>query len=294
MTCILQFYIVKVLVFFLNFLPIKCSSWIARRSGDLFYFTASSRRKVALSNIERAYGNSLTLQQKRKLARHSFQNTALSILELFLIRKIKPSAKSRFTIRGLENMQEALRRGKGAVLITTHLGSWEFLEFFFYLTSIHCSVIVKNIKNPHLDKEIHQLRLETTVVPIPKKNSIRKALEVLKKNQVLAVLIDQWAGQEGLWVDFMGTPTSTTSLPARLSKKTGCSLVPGYCIRKAPGQYEIQILPAVSISSESENWEAEATIQLNQNLEKHIRLYPDQWSWGHKRWKPKPSYNRSS
>lgn len=292
MTYTLQFYAVKVLVFSLGLLPVEWSSWIARGAGDLFYFAVSSRREVALGNIDRAYGNSLTIGQKKILARKSFQNTALSILELFLTKKVKPSAQSRFTIHGLENMRNALARGKGAVLITTHLGSWEFLEFFFYLTGIHCSVIVKNIKNPHLDKEISQLRLETTVVPIPKKNSIRKALEVLKKNQVLAVLIDQWAGPEGLWVDFMGTPTSTTSLPARLAEKTGCALVPGYCLRKSSGQYEIQIHPAVSISPESENWEEEATIQLNQGLEKQIRLYPEQWSWAHKRWKPKPSHHR--
>ena len=126
----------------------------------------------------------------------------------------------------------------------------------------------------------------------PKKNAIRGTLAALRENRVVAVLIDQWAGSEGLWIDFMGSLTATTSLPSRLAAKTGCELVPAYCLRTGTGQYEIQVLPAISVSSEEKDWEKNVTQRLNENLGNYIRLYPEQWSWGHRRWKAKPETSR--
>ncbi len=292
MIYLFEFCVVQILDFFLSRLPFSLSSWLAKRAGDIFYRGAFKRRKIALENLHRAYADTLSLAQKITIARKSFENAALSILDLFLIKKIKKSASRHFVIKGKENLEAALSHGKGVILVTSHLGSWECLEFLFYLTHIPCSVIVKNIKNPYLNKKIDGLRRETTVTPIPKKNAIRGAMAELKKNHVVAVLIDQWGGKEGLWIDFFGSLTSTTSLPARLAKKTDCLLVPAYCLRKGIARYEIQVLPQVPLPPHEEDWETSVTTRLNKMLELHIRRYPEQWSWAHRRWKTKPETSR--
>ena len=114
----------------------------------------------------------------------------------------------------------------------------------------------------------------------------------LRHNHGAAILIDQWAGPEGLWIDFFGRPTSTTSVPSRLANKTGCALVPAYCLRTSPGHYEIRICPEVSWDAGDKDWENQMTLRLNQILEKQIREHPEQWLWGHRRWKEKPSILR--
>lgn len=290
----LEFYAIQVLVFILSLLPLSFSCGLAKQTGNLFYLCAASRRKVALENLDRAYGNTLSLEKKKDIARQAFQNTALSILELFLTQKTKKTAARDFKITGQENMEDALSQGRGVILVTSHLGSWEYLAFLFYLAEIPCSVIVKSIKNPYLDKKIDSLRREMAVTPIPKKNAIRETLTELRDNHVVAVLIDQWAGHDGLWIDFFGAPTSTTSLPARLARQTGSLLVPAYCLRKNTGQYEILILPAVPLPGEETDWETKVTQSLNKMLEEHIRTYPEQWSWAHKRWKTKPATSRQT
>lgn len=290
----LQFYAVQILAFVLNLLPLAIACALAKCVGSFFYFIAGSRKKTALSNLDKAYGNTLTLTEKKVIARKSFQNTALSILDLFLTKKTKKTAAKNFTIKGQENLEDALSQGRGVILVTSHLGSWEYLEFLFYLAEIPCSVIVKNVKNPYLDKKIDDLRRETSVIPIPKKNAIRGALTELKENHVVAVLIDQWAGIEGLWIDFFGYPTSTTSLPARLARQTGSMLVPAYCLRKETGKYEILILPAVPLPGNETDWETSVTRTLNEILEDQIRKYPEQWSWPHRRWKAKPETSRQA
>ena len=289
-----QFYGIQALVFFLNVLPFSLSGWIAKSVGCLFYFCAIKRRNIALDNLEKAYGNTLSSVKKKAIARRSFENTALSILELFLIKKIKEKASQHFVVKGRENLDAALSQGKGVVLITSHLGSWEYLAFLFYLTKIPCSVIVKNVKNSFLDKGIDDLRRETTVTPIPKRKAIREALSELKNNHAVPVLIDQLAGRDGLWIDFFGSPTSTTSLPARLAKKTDCLLVPAYCLRKSAGQYEILVFPQVPLPPVGKEWEGSVTQNLNKLLELHIRQYPEQWLWAHRRWKIKPETSRQT
>ncbi|MFA6601193.1 MAG: lysophospholipid acyltransferase family protein [Candidatus Omnitrophota bacterium] len=290
----IEAYAVRGLSFVFGLLPFSFSCWLAKRAGDLFYVLLSSRRKIGCGNLERVYGTDLPAPEKRRILRQSFQNTALSILELFLIKKMKPCAEQRFTFKGLDHLKAALSRGKGVVLITSHLGSWEYLGFLPYLTGIPCSVIVKNLKNAALDREIDNLRRETSLVPIPKRQAIREALDRLATNEVVAILIDQWAGPEGLWNDFMGLPTSTTSLPARLAEKTGCALVAAYCLRKGTSRYEIELLPQLPFPSGEANWEASATARLNESLEAHVRKHPEQWSWAHRRWKPKPSTSRQA
>ncbi len=249
-----QFYVVQSLFSFLSLLPLSLSGWIVKRAGDLFFCCSSKRRKTALANLAIVYGDTISITQKRKIARKCFENGALSILDLFLIRKIKKSASSRFTMVGKSYFEEAFSRGKGVVFVASHLGSWEYIAFAGYLSQTPRAVIVKNLKNKYLNKKIDALRREIDSVPIPKVNAIRQTLTELRQNHGVGVLIDQWAGGDGIWIDFFGVATSTTSLPARIAKKTGCALIPIYCIRKEVGRYDIQVLPEVHLP-DGPDWE---------------------------------------
>ena len=223
-----------------------------------------------------------------KMVRASFQNICLSIMELFMIRRIAKQVTSRFRITGNEHLEAAFAAGKGIVLVISHLGSWEYLSFLPYMTQRAWSVIVKKIKNLYVNKTVDHLRRSTSLQPLLKSGSIRKVLQELHANHGVAVLIDQWAGDEGLWLEFFNHETSTTSIPARLAKQTGCALIPAYCLRRPDGRYEILIEEPLPWDSKQEDWEAQITGRLNRILEKKIREYPEQWCWTHRRWKSKP------
>ena len=285
-----EFYAVRALFTLLKFVPLSLSGWILKRAADVYFFCSPKRRKIMLDNLRLAYGDALSAGQRLKIARRSFENQALSFLELFLIKKMKKDSSRRFSILGQQHFEEAVSRGKGLVFVASHLGAWEYIGFPGYLKQYPHSVIVKKLKNPYLDKMIDALRREIDTVPIPKANAIRQTLAELRQNHGVAIVIDQWAGEEGVWTDFFGKATSTTSLPARLSKKTGCALIPIYCLRKGIGRYEIQLLPAVPLPEDPE-WEIQTTRRLNEILESQILKYPEQWSWSHRRWKPKPNGN---
>ncbi len=285
---VFEFYAAQALVTVLRLAPLSLSGWIVKRVADIYFFCSQTRRHLALDNLTIAYGDTRSAGQKRIIARRSFENQALSVLELFVINKMKRQAARRFSITGQQHFEEAVARGKGVVFVASHLGAWEYIGFPGYLKQYPHSVIVKHIKNPYLNKTIDALRREIDTVPIPKEASaLRHTLAELRQNHGVAIVIDQWAGSEGCWIEFFGRATSTTSLPARLANKTGCALIPIYCVRKHIGQYEIRMLPAVPLPDDPA-WDIHTTKRLNEILESQIRKDPEQWSWGHRRWRPKP------
>ncbi|MDP3920684.1 MAG: lysophospholipid acyltransferase family protein [Candidatus Omnitrophota bacterium] len=285
----LQYQFIRAIAFFLSLLPPSFAIWCARRAGDFIFFCMRKRRRIALDNINKAFGDSLAGKDKWNIVRTAFQSMVISVIELFTVERIKSHADESFTLVGNEHLEQAFAKGRGAVLVISHLGSWEYLSFLPYLTGKNWSVVVKDIRNPCLNDYIRKLRIITTVQPIGKTNSMRPILKELKANHGVAILIDQWAGSDGLWLDFFDEKTSTTSIPARLAKKTGCALIPAYCLRKSSGKYEIEIHAPVPFDPKDENWERVTTDKLNQLLEEQIKKYPKQWLWVHRRWKKQPS-----
>ena len=290
----LQYLVVRFLALLVTVLPVEVSHRIACAFGTLTYWILRKRRRIALKNIASALGNSLPDKRKKEIALSAFQSAALSMMELFTVEKIKKEAAARFQLIGNEFLEEAFSREHGVVLVISHLGSWEYLSFLPYFTKRPWSVVVKDIENPYLDKAIDSMRRVMTVNPIPKDSSVRAVLQELRAGHGVAILVDQWAGNEGLWVDFFDTKTSTTSIPARLSEKTGCALVSEYCLRKSPGHYEIHIEKPIVHHMDQSGWESTVTKDLNEVLERQILGHPEQWLWGHRRWKNKPDNLRQA
>lgn len=290
----LQHSMVRFLKWLATVLPVAAADWVARRFGDLSYLVLGNRRKIARENIDRAFGDSLPPGRKKEIARSAFQSAALSMMELFTVEKTVQEADTRFKLFGNDSLEAAFNRGKGVVLVISHLGSWEYLSFLPFFTKRPWSVIVKDIKNRPMNEDVNEMRRVMTVTPVSKDNSVRTILRELKKGHGVAILIDQWAGNEGLWSDFFGEKTSTTSIPARLAEKTGCALVPACCLRKTPGHYEIHLQKPVAYDLTSPDWEKTITQDLNATLERQILENPDQWLWGHRRWKGKPDNLRTA
>ena len=276
----------------INSLPVGISTRIARFFGSLFYILMPKRRKTALSNLSLAFRDSISHEQKKFLAKEAFCNIATSLMEFFRIPSMLRDASMRFEIEGAEHLDRALAKGKGVLFVVSHLGSWEYLEFLFYLRNYSCMVVVREIKNAYIYRWLQSLREQTRIRSVDRVRSVKEILRSLKRNQMVAVLIDQWAGHDGVWVDFFGEKTSTTSLPARLASRTGAALVPGYCIRTTPGNYKIVLKPEIPVNTADENFEEETTLKLNRQLEEEIRHYPGQWTWTHRRWKNFSRYQR--
>ena len=270
---------------FFNLLPFNVSVWMGERTGEILYGLALKRRKIALHNLDVAFGHSKSQAEKQKIVFDYFRHLGISLVELARLPKLFEKGEARFEIEGFEYMEQGFARGRGVLAAISHLGPWELLSFLPYSRKFSCSVVGRAIRNPYLYQWIQSKRQSVHLNPIDKDQSIRQVVSELRQNHCVAVLIDQWAGNEGLWIPFFRRKTSTTSFPARLALRTGCTLLWLSCVRLGVGRYRIHVRPEIPIDSGSESWEEAATQRLNHFLEEDIAAYPNQWIWPHRRWK---------
>lgn len=271
----------------LNLFPISVSTWLARRIGTAAFLIMASRRKIAFNNLAIAFGNSKSNAERKRIVLESFCHLATCLMEFFRLPGSVEKVRQHVRMKGAEYLKRAFARKKGVVLVMSHLGPWEYLGFLTYITRYSTVVLGRPIRNFYFYRWIKSLRKAVNLDYSDKRLGPRRLLSELRKNHLVAITIDQWAGNEGLWIDFFGRPTSTTSLPARMAKRTGCALIPAYCIRVASGEYVVSILPEVSIADtdKRDDWVENMTKQLNSLLEEQICSFPEQWLWTHKRWK---------
>ncbi|MCQ9207948.1 MAG: hypothetical protein NG712_01005 [Omnitrophica bacterium] len=283
----IEYALVRTLMALINLFPISVSTWIARRIGEVIFWILPGRRRIALGNLNIAFGHCKSDRERRRIALESFRHLATCLMEFFRLPNSVARIKEHVRFKGAEYLERAFDKKKGVVLVMSHLGPWEYLGFLTYIKKYPTTILGRPIKNPYFYRWIQSLRKAVNLVYSDKRLGPRRLLSELRANHLVAITIDQWAGNDGLWIDFFNLPTSTISLPARLAKRTGSALVPAYCLRVGSGRYEIQILPEASIRGSKEAWVGDMTRELNRLLEKQVSLFPEQWLWTHQRWKGK-------
>lgn len=187
---------------------------------------------------------------------------------------------------GFEHYEEAKRRGKGVLFATGHLGNWELSAYAHALMCEPMNVVVRALDNPRLDAFVEARRAASGNRIIHKKDFLRGILKALGDNEAVGILIDQNAGlDDGVFVDFFGTPASTSTAFAKLAFRTGAAVIPGFAIwSESERRYILRFWPIVELSGDA----AADTALLQKVVESIVREYPDQWLWIHRRWKTRP------
>jgi KDO2-lipid IV(A) lauroyltransferase len=187
---------------------------------------------------------------------------------------------------GYEHFEAALKRGKGVLFATGHLGNWELSAYAHALMSQPMSFVVRPLDNPLLDALATRLRQSSGNTVIGRRDLIRPILRALQANGAVGILADQnVAASEGVFVDFFGRKACVDAGLARLAARTGAAVIPGFALwSDAEGRYILKFYPALPIIGD----EAVDTQTVQSALEQAIREYPDQWLWIHRRWKTRP------
>ena len=187
---------------------------------------------------------------------------------------------------GFEHFEAALKRGRGVLFATAHLGNWELSAFAHALLAAPMHVVARRLDNPLIDRLIERRRTLCGNRVIEKKDAARKILQALRSNQAVGVLIDQNAApEEGVFVDFFGVSACAGATFARLAARSGAAVIPGFALwSDRERRYVLRFDPPVPITGDA----AADTQRLHAHLEEVIRQYPDQWLWIHRRWKTRP------
>jgi KDO2-lipid IV(A) lauroyltransferase len=271
--------------------------WIIKFLGACVYCIDVRHRHIAAVNLRIAFPE-LTERERTVIARRSFQNTGMNLLEISRLASLTPGNISSLVgydpDQGLQNYVAAHAKGKGILYLTGHFSSWELLPVAHALHGYPLSFITRPLDNAPLEKYMLKVRESKGNRVINKKNSARAILKNLSSGATAGILMDQNTSlQEGIFVDLFGIPAATTTSVALFALRTDAPVLPGFLTPLRRGRYTIKFLqPMEVIRTGDMNRDLEVnTRRFNAVLERIIREQPESWLWGHRRWKYQPPGN---
>jgi KDO2-lipid IV(A) lauroyltransferase len=275
-----------------GWMPRSVAYRAARIVSRLGFPLVNRQRKAGLKNLAMAMPG-LSAAQRESILRSCFDNLGRLLVEFSHFPELNRSNISKYVVYdGYENFAEGVRRGKGVIFLTGHIGAWELSSFAHSIYGHPMKFVVREIDNPRVERLISNYRTRGGNAPVSRRNASRDILKALRNNETVGILMDQnTVREEGVFVDFFGIPAATTPAVATFALRTGAAVIPGFLIwDEALQKHRLRFDPPLELIQTGDRAQdiLENTQMFNNVLEKCVRKNPDQWLWIHRRWKTRP------
>ncbi len=192
------------LVYLLSLIPRSLGLRLGDFMGWVLYRILKERREVAINNLAIAFGDQLRVEERKSLAKKSFQFLGRHFLEVcYLIRVDKRKLAAYVEFKGMHHVEQAKAQNKGVVLLTGHFGCWELMaiSFGYFFYPVH--LVSTSMKFKPIERLVQTLRGVSGNQCIPKEKSMRRLIQVLRQGGNIGILMDQnvdW--YDGVFVPF--------------------------------------------------------------------------------------------
>ena len=251
-------------------LPQALSLRVAEGIALLFYALKPAIRKNVRINFER-----LGLHPRSTFP--VFRNFSRAVTDLLrLSRTRREELMTRFSMLGIENLDRALKRGKGAIIFAPHLGPWEIAGA--YLASLGYAVHTVALEHPsaRVTRYFSAIRRAWGVIDYPSRSCAVGLTKALERGECVVLLVDRNFSRRGTLMRFLGCPVLMPDGHVTLSLRSGAPLLPS-CSRYARnGTVEAVIGEEVTRNGSAVSAAAIGTACL-ERIEGYIRSYPEQW-----------------
>jgi KDO2-lipid IV(A) lauroyltransferase len=272
-------------------LPRPWALAVGRGLGDFVWSVVRFRRAIVLDNIRHAFGEERGEAGVRAIARAFYRNLGMTLLEFLKLPHLKPGEiDSLVDVEGVEHLRAVERAGGGAIFVSGHFGNWEYMGARSATLGIPVSFIVKTQHNAQVDRMQNRIRTGAGIGIIRTGASIKDMIRSLKQGGLIAMLADQDAGKDGVFVEFLGRQASVLKGAGYLSWRLNVPLVTCFIFRQPDGRHLAVVDPPVQ--PDRNLGQDEAVRRLTEHhvrcLEAAVRRAPDHYYWVHRRWKTRP------
>lgn len=259
----------------------------------------------AIVNLKIAYGDTLSDDERRALARKSMENLAYTTVEFMIMGKQDADFVRRMCVEerggGIEAVKKHLEKGLGIIGLGMHLGNWEFSGAYVSINGLAMHAVGKEQRDDFFTNLAFPWRERHGIINITRQAKLdTKIVRALRTNGVLGLISDQNGGHDGVFAPFFGVEASNVAGPAALHLKFRSPLVPIVAWRVSPGKLVFDVRPEIDTSDILADLDAETPkmtgderireicARVNRVYEGLIREHPEQWLWIHRRFKTRP------
>src|SRR5262245_8994871 len=267
----------------INFLPLRAQLGTGRFFGRIGWIFARRDRRIADINIKLCLPQ-LDARERRRLVRDHFASLGCALLETGLVWWASDSRWRRMVeFPGIEHLEAALRRGRGALLLSAHFTTLETGARALTLLG-PTSIMYLTPGNALIAELSRRGRTRHTVQAISS-DQIRDLLQNLKNNLPVWYAPDQrYTEKNSELVPFFGHPAASNVATSRLAKITGAPVLPFFPRRCADNRgYIVRIHPPMRDFPTDDP--IADTSRFHALIENNAREHPEQYLWTYKRFK---------
>jgi KDO2-lipid IV(A) lauroyltransferase len=264
-------------------LPYRGAMFMGRRLGRIAHFFSKRDKRIAAVNVRLCLPE-LSCEQQRALVRRHFESLGCTLFETAYVWWASDSwLRKIIRIEGTEHLTAALKKGKGALLLSAHFTTLELGARSLALVG-PTSLMYLTPQNPLIAEMSRRGRARRAVQAIAA-DQVREVLRNLKNNVTVWYAPDQrYTDKMSKIVPFFGHPAASNVATSRLAKISGAAVLPYFPERLEDGSgYLMRIYPAL------ENFPTEDPIaditRFHEMIETHVRRCPAQYLWTYKRFK---------
>jgi KDO2-lipid IV(A) lauroyltransferase len=245
--------------------------------------------RVALGNLQAAFGDALSPERRAELVRESYQHFARTVVDLFWSPSLTSQNFSRYIdVVNLEPVQEAMKAGNGIIFACFHYSNFEWVAIAANFFGVQSALVAQEFKNPLLDEIFVTLRESSGQRVIPREGGVLRLYKTLKRGGHVAILTDLTipAQLPTVVIDCFGLKTSVTFAHAWAHRRAGATIINVHCEPLPGGRYRIVFHPRIEFPADASFQEmAQACWD---RFEPFVRANPAPWLWMYKHWRYRP------
>lgn len=286
-----QYAVLRALTALLVRLPWRMAVDFAGWIGTLFYWPLGVRRTVAEKQIAAAFPE-FSSREVQRVAKESYRHLGRVAAESALFSRLDGAGilEHMAGTDGFELFARQRAAGRGAIVLTGHLGNWELGGAATAASGHPIDVVVRLMGNPLFDAYLTRTRSRLGMTVVRDRDAVRHTARALRDGHMIAFLIDQ----SGLhiassFVNFFGRPAKTPRGPAVLALRLDVPVFFGVSLRQPDGRYRLHIRELVTERTGDTDRDVETILnEYSRSLESFVRQAPEQYFWQHRRWKRQP------
>ena len=263
----------------MKLLPAGVAASLGKLLANVYWALVPARRKTVVNNLLPVIRDPVAA---RKSARELFQQFSLKLIDLWRFESGRP-VKSLFAdLIGWEHFTAAHKRGKGVLLVTPHLGNWEFGGPLLIERGIKLHVITLVEPGQGFTELRRQLRARWGIKTIVIGDDTFAVVEVIKRLQegaTVALLMDRPPASSAVTVKLFGQPFKASIAAAELARASGCVVLPVVLPRTGSG-YLAHVMPEIPYDRAAlgkREHREQFTAEIMRAFEPPIRQYANQW-----------------
>ncbi len=255
----------------------KFFSYLFLRFAPLF-----KSKKIIEKNLN-YFSKEMNQKERDTIASNMWKNYGMTFIEYIFLGFFKKN-NNHIKIYGEHVLKNIVENNKPVIFVSGHFSNFELMSMEITKRKVNLATIYRPLNNYYLNPFMEFLRKKYVCKNQIKKgiNGVRDAIEYIKKNHSIALMIDQRVS-EGERINFFNFPALTTTLPAQLAIKYKLKIVPVFIEREKNNTFKIKFFN--EINSDDYKDKSILTKKLNEFIENMLVKNPNEWIWSHDRWK---------